>query len=215
VELRFTWRITRCLRAWDEDKLCEMGSTPEITRILVAWGNGDSDALRQLTPLVLRELHRLAKRHMALESPGHVLQTSALVNEAYLRLIDVNAVKWQNRAHFFALSSRLMRRILVDFARSNRSLKNGGHALQVTLNDAIVAAPQPVADVVSLDEALQRLEAVDPRQSAVVELRYFGGLSLEESAEALKVSVATVRRDWTLARAWLHRELANESPDRA
>jgi len=187
-----------------------MSPTPEITELLVAWSNGDEAALHKLAPVVSRELHRLAKRYMEAENPGHTLQTTALVNEAYLRLVDASQVKWQNRAHFFALSARLMRHILVDFARNHHSLKHGGNAQQVTLDDALLVSSEPQDDLVALDEALSALAALNPRQSRVVELRFFGGLSLEETAEALRVSVGTVRRDWTFARAWLHRELSRK-----
>jgi RNA polymerase sigma factor (TIGR02999 family) len=191
-------------------------STQEITQLLIAWNRGDRVALEQLTPLVHTELHRLAKRYMAGERPGHILQTTALVNEAYLRLIDWRNVAWQNRAHFFGLAAQMMRRILVDFARAQRRAKRGGNALQVSLSEAAKLAPEQSADLVALDEALQALEKLDPRQARVVELRFFGGLSLEETAEALKVSVITVRRDWGLAEAWLFRELnRKESRDDA
>lgn len=183
-------------------------SVQDITRLLVAWGQGDQTALERLMPLVYDELRRLAKRHMNRQPPGHTLQTTALVNEAYLRLIDANQVRWQNRAHFFAVSAQLMRRILVDFARSRKSLKRGAEARQVTLDDSLEVSPERGADLVALDDALNTLAAMNPRQSQIVELRYFGGLSEEEIAEALKISTRTVRRDWSLARAWLYRELS-------
>jgi RNA polymerase sigma factor (TIGR02999 family) len=182
----------------------------EITQLLVAWNQGDAAALEQLTPFVHRELHRLAKRYMAGERPGHLLQTTALVNEAYLRLIDWRNVEWQNRAHFFGLAAQIMRRILVDFARARDREKRGGDALQVSLSEAAEVALERSADLVALDDALQALEKLDPRQARVVELRFFAGLSNEETAEALKVSVGTVRRDWSLAEAWLFRELNRE-----
>ena len=183
-------------------------STQGITQLLVAWSQGDAAALEQLTPLVHAELHRLAKRFMAGERPGHLLQTTALVNEAYLRLIDWQNVEWQNRAHFFGLAAQLMRRILVDFARARQREKRGGdEALQVSLSEAANVAVERGADLVALDDALQTLEKLDLRQARVVELRFFAGLSLEETAEALKVSLSTVRRDWSLAEAWLFREL--------
>lgn len=181
-------------------------SSKEITRLLVAWRDGDESALEGLTPLVYEELRRLAHHYMSHERPGHALQTTALVNEAYVRLIDWKNVQWQNRAHFFAVSAQLMRRILVDFARSQGYAKRGGGAVTVTLNDAL-ASGEKGADIVALDEALLSLAELDERQSKVVELRFFGGLSIEETAEVLKVSEGTVRRDWSLARAWLHREL--------
>jgi RNA polymerase sigma factor (TIGR02999 family) len=175
----------------------------------VAWGNGDRAALEKLTPLVYDELHRLASHYMERERSGHTLQTTALVNEAYLRLIDWRSVHWQNRAHFFAMSAQFMRRILVDFARARDYAKRGGKVQQVPLEEAAAAAVtgERGADLLALDEALKALAQLDERQSQVVELRFFGGLSLEEVAETLNVSVGTVRRDWSLARAWLHREL--------
>jgi len=186
----------------------QSASPKEITRLLVAWGNGDESALEGLTPLVYEELHRLAHHYMGRERTGHTLQTSALVNEAYIRLIDWKNVHWQNRAHFFAVSAQLMRRILVDFARSRGHAKRGGGALAVTLDEAALVSGDKGADIVALDEALVSLAELDARQSRVVELRFFGGLSIEETAEVLKVSPGTVRRDWSLARAWLHRELS-------
>lgn len=176
--------------------------------MLVDWGNGDQAALEKLTPLVYSELHRLARRYMGRERTGHTLQTSALVNEAYIRLIDWKNIQWQNRAHFFAVSAQLMRRILVDFARSRTYAKRGGAARNVSLEEATVVSREKSADVVALDDALDSLAQLNERQSRVVELRFFGGLSLEEIAEVLQVSVGTVRRDWSLARAWLHRELS-------
>ena len=178
-----------------------------ITQLLVAWSQGDEAALEELTPLVYDELHRLAKRFMGRERPGHLLQTTALVNEAYMRLINWQSVSWQNRAHFFAMAARIMRHILVDFVRAHQQPKRGAGRLQVSLSEAADVAQEHGADLVALDDALTTLAKLDLRQSKVVELRYFGGLSLEETAEVLKVSVGTVRRDWSLARAWLHREL--------
>lgn len=186
----------------------QTASPKEITRLLVAWGDGDESALAGLTPLVYEELHRLAHHYMGRERPGHTLQTSALVNEAYVRLIDWKNVHWQSRAHFFAVSAQLMRRILVDFARARGYAKRGGGALAVTLDEAALVSGDKGADIVALDEALVALAELDARQSRVVELRFFGGLSVEETAEVLKVSPGTVRRDWSLARAWLHRELS-------
>ena len=183
-------------------------SPKEITRLLLAWGDGDESALEALTPLVYEELRRRAHRYMGGERVGHTLQTTALVNEAYLRLVDSRRVRWQNRAHFFAVSAELMRRILVDFARSRGYQKRGGGARHVELDEAAVVADERGAEVVALDEALRALAELDARQSRVVELRYFGGLSDSETAEVLKVSVGTVRRDWTLARAWLNLELS-------
>ena len=183
-------------------------SPKEITELLVAWSDGDQAALEKLSPLVYGELHRLAHRYMQRERAGHTLQTTALVNEAYVRLIDWKNVRWQNRAHFFGVSAQLMRRILVDFARSRAYEKRGGGVHTVTLHDAIEVSNDKGVDLAALDEALSALAELDPRQSKVVELRFFGGLTNEEAAEVLKVSVATVRRDWSLARAWLHRELS-------
>jgi RNA polymerase sigma factor (TIGR02999 family) len=182
-------------------------STLEITQLLVAWNNGDQAALERLTPLVHGELHQLAKRYMAGERKGHILQTTALVNEAYLRLIDWRNVEWQNRAHFFGLAAQIMRRILVDFARAYQSEKRGGDEIRVSLSEAANVPADRSPDLVALDDALQSLEKLDRRQARVVELRFFAGLSMEETAEALKVSLSTVRRDWGIAEAWLFREL--------
>ena len=183
-------------------------SREEVTGLLRAWSDGDQAALDKLMPLVYAELHRLAKRYMGREHAGHTLQTSALVNEAYLRLVDAHGVRWQNRTHFFAVSAQIMRRILVDFARARQNLKRGGGALQITLDEGLVVSPEGGADLLALDEALEKLAALNPRQSKVVELRYFGGLNEEEVAEALNVSPRTIRHDWSLARAWLYRELS-------
>ncbi|MEK6288398.1 MAG: sigma-70 family RNA polymerase sigma factor [Acidobacteriota bacterium] len=190
-------------------------STQEVTEMLVAWSNGDKSALERLIPLVHDELHRLAHRYMNQEGPGHMLQTTALVNEAYLRLVDSSHVRWQNRAHFFAVSAQLMRRILVDFARSRNYLKRGGNAVQVSLDKVLAITPEQDLDVVALDEALNALAAIDDRKSRVVELRFFGGLNIEETAEVLKVSPDTVMRDWRLAKVWLLRQLSAEKPDEA
>jgi RNA polymerase sigma factor (TIGR02999 family) len=180
-----------------------------ITQLLVAWGEGDQAALEALAPQVQNELHRLAAHYMAGEQGGHLLQATALVNEAYLRLVDWQSVQWTNRAHFFAVAAQMMRRVLVDAARERHRAKRGDGAVQVSLSE--VDQLEQRADVVALDDALQALEKLDPRQSRVVELRYFGGLSLEETADALQVSVGTVRRDWSMARAWLFRELNRRS----
>lgn len=188
-----------------------MPSTHEITQLLQAWSDGDREALDELIPLVQAELHRLARRYMSQERPGHTLQTTALVNEAYLRLIDWEAVKWQNRAHFFGVAAQLMRRILVDFARSRNRSKRGGDAHHISLDDVAVVSAEPDADFIALDFALEKLAALDRRQSQVVELRFFGGLSIEEIAEVLRVSPATVKRDLTLAKVWLLRELGRET----
>ena len=179
----------------------------EITQLLLAWNEGDGQALDRLMPLVQDELHRLAHRYMAGERPGHPLQTTALINEAYLRLVDSSRVRWQNRSHFFAVSAQLMRRILVDVARARHKQKRGGDVVQVSLDEAMVVTREPSADLIALDEALTTLATFDERKSRIIELRFFGGLSVEETAEVLKVSAATVIRDWGLAKAWLLREL--------
>jgi RNA polymerase sigma-70 factor (ECF subfamily) len=183
----------------------------QVTRLLVDWRNGDQGALEQLIPLVHEELRRVARRHMAHERAGHTLQATALVNEAYVRLIDIRQVNWQDRTHFFAMSSRLMRRILVDFARSKGSQKRGAGAHKVSLDEALIISTEPGADLVALDDALDALAVFDARKAQVVEMRFFGGLSVEETAEALNVSVDTVMRDWKLAKAWLLRELSGSS----
>jgi len=190
-------------------------SREEVTGLLQAWSDGDQAALDRLIPLVYAELHRLAKRYMGREHEGHTLQTSALVNEAYLRLVDAHGVRWQNRAHFFAVSAQIMRWILVDFARTRQNLKRGDGARQVTLDEGLIVSPESGADLLALDEALEQLAVLNPRQSRVVELRYFGGLNEEEAAEALNVSPRTVRHDWSLARAWLYRELSRGGGDDA
>ncbi|PYV38958.1 MAG: RNA polymerase subunit sigma-70 [Acidobacteria bacterium] len=182
-------------------------SSPEVTKLLLAWSQGEQAALQKLIPVVHAELSRLAHHYMSGERTDHTLQTTALVNEAYLRLVDSSQVRWQNRAHFFAVSAQLMRRILVDFARSRNYLKRGGGAQQVMLDDAMLIFKGPDIDVVALDDALSALSAVDPRKAQSVELRFFGGLTEEEAAEVLKVSPETVRRDLRLAKAWLLREM--------
>jgi len=182
-------------------------SARDVTQLLLAWSEGDHAALDRLVPLVYTELRRLAHHYMRGERPGHTLQTTALVNEAYLRLIDSSRVRWQNRAHFFAVSAQLMRRILVDAARARGSLKRGGGVSHLALDEALAVLPRAGADLVALDDALNALAAVDPRKGQVVELRYFGGLSVEETAEVLKVSPDTVMRDWKVAKLWLLREL--------
>ena len=179
----------------------------QVTVLLRKWSEGDENALEQLTPLVYDELHRLAHQHMRRESAGHVLQTSALINEAYLRLVDQPRIQWESRAHFFGIAARLMRRILVDDARKRNSAKRGGSLIQVPLDEIENLAQQQAANVVAVDEALQRLEAIDARQSQIVELRFFAGLSIDETAELLKVSPGTVMRDWTFARAWLKSQM--------
>jgi RNA polymerase sigma factor (TIGR02999 family) len=182
-------------------------SDADVTQLLLAWGEGDETALEKLIPLVHQELHRIARRQMQGQKPGHTMQTTALVNEAYVRLVDLNRVHWRNRAHFFAVSAQLMRRILVDSARSRGSLKRGGGARRVKLDEALVVSPDPSEDLVELDEALKALAEVDSRKERVVELRFFGGLTVKETAEVLNVSPDTVMRDWRLAKLWLLREL--------
>lgn len=186
-------------------------SSHQITELLVAWGEGDRSALEQLTPLVHAELRRLAHRYMSRERAGHALQTTALVNEAYLRLIDWKNVRWQNRAHFFGVSAQLMRRILVDYARERQYLKRGGGALEVSLSEAAAFSLERSSDLVALDEALTALSKIDRRKEQMVELRFFGGLSVKEVAEVMKVSSETVMRDWRLAKVWLLRELDKNS----
>jgi RNA polymerase sigma factor (TIGR02999 family) len=186
-------------------------SPQEVTQLLLDWSRGDQAALDKLMPLVYGELRRMANRYMRREHVGHTLQTTALINEAYLRLIEQQRVQWHNRAHFFAISAKLMRRILVDHARSHTRAKRGGGVLKVSLNEAVVPSKERAAELVALDDALMRLATIDPRKSQVVELRFFGGLSVEETAEVLKVTPMTVTRDWKTAKAWLHREMSNEA----
>ena len=178
----------------------------DVSRLLRAWSDGDQRALERLTPIVYDELHRLAQRHMKRERDGHSLQTTALVNEAYMRLVDYKRMQWQNRAHFFAVSSQLMRRILVEHARRH-NLKRGAAVQRVSLEEAAVVGGDRARDLVALDDAMNALARLDPRKVQVVEMRFFGGLSVEETAEVLKVSSVTVMRDWSTAKAWLYREL--------
>ena len=187
-------------------------SQEQVTELLLAWGQGDELALERLVPMVYGELHRLAHRYLGGERAGHMLQTTALVNEAYLRLVDSRRVQWQNRAHFFAVSAQLMRRVLVDFARSRNYQKRGGDAVQVSLHEELAGSTERGADLVALDDALTAMAKTDERASRVVELRFFGGLSIEETAEVLKISPETVKRDWNWAKAWLLRELSGEKP---
>ena len=192
----------------------EAGTPPggQVTDFLRAWSDGDRVALDHLIPVVYDELHRLARRYMKGERPGHSLQTTALVNEAYLRLVDYKNMKWQNRAHFFAVSAQLMRRILVDHARRH-NLKRGGGVHHVSLDDTAIVGGERDADLVALDDAMNLLAQLDPRKVQVVEMRFFGGLSVEETAEVLKVSAITVMRDWSTAKAWLYRELTRRISD--
>jgi RNA polymerase sigma factor (TIGR02999 family) len=181
-----------------------MATSPnEITQLLVAWGNGDQAALDQLMPLVYSELHRLAHRHIKKERPGHTLQTSALLNEAFVRLVDQRDVTWRSRGHFFAIAAQMMRRILVDYARSRRYAKRGGDAHQVSFDENLMVSRQLSVDVIKLHDALNELVVIDERKAKIVELKFFGGLSIEETAEVIGVSPGTVMRDWTLAKAWL------------
>ena len=182
----------------------------QVTDLLVAWSQGDKQAYDRLVPLVYDELHRLAHRYMSGERPGHTLQTTALVDEAYLRLVN-QKVHWQNRSHFFAIAAEVMRRILVDYARKRRYAKRGGNAQKVELDEAMLMARERSSELIALDEALTRLAEFDERKSRVVELRFFGGLSVEETADVLNISVNTVKRDWSTARAWLYKEvMSNE-----
>ncbi len=184
-------------------------SPQEVTNLLTRWSQGDDAAVVELTPLVYDELRRIAHRHMGGQRPDHTLQTTALVNEAYLRLADQTNLNWQSRAHFFALAARAMRQILVSYAKSYRTQKRGGGALKVELDEAALVSPEESKEIVDLHEALERLAALDSRKAQVVELKYFGGLNYDEMAEVLKISRVTVRRDWEFARAWLYTELHN------
>ena len=187
-----------------------MASSHEVTALLIDWSSGDKAALDKLVPLVERELHRLAHHYLKREKPGHTLQTTALVNEAYLRLVDQDRVHWKNRAHFFALSAQFMRRILVDHARRRKYEKRGGEAHRISFDEAMAVSRERGTDLVALDDALDKLATIDARKSKVVELRFFGGLSVEETAEALGVSPLTVKRDWKMAKAWLYNLLKND-----
>lgn len=186
--------------------------SPEgMTRLLLDWSAGNKAALNELIPLIEQELHRIAHQYMNRESPGHTLQTTALVNEAYLRLIDQKTVRWQNRAHFFAIAAQTMRRILIDHARKSARAKRGGKARQISLDEVAVISQERAGELIALDEALERLAALDPRRGRVVELRFYGGLNTDEVAEVLGISPNTVTRDWNMARAWLYRELQSGS----
>ncbi len=186
-------------------------SPSEVTQLLRAWGEGDQAALEKLVPLVSLELRRLARHYMGHEREGHTLQPTALVNEVYVRLIDWRNVRWQDRAHFFRVAAQLMRRVLVDHARHRNSLKRGGHAVTISIDETPAVVADRHADLIAIDDALKSLAALDPRKSRIVELRFFGGLSVEETAEALRISRRTVKREWSLARAWLYGELSRES----
>ena len=180
-----------------------------VTELLVNWSNGDQEALNKLIPLVYDELHKLARRYLRRERPDHTLQTTALVHEAYLKLVDQREANWENRVHFFAVAAKLMRRLLVDYARRHCASKRGGDLFKLSLDEALVSSEEKDAELLALDEALDRLEAVDPQQSRVVELRVFSGLSLEETAQAMNISPRTVRREWSMAKAWLHQQIKN------
>jgi RNA polymerase sigma factor (TIGR02999 family) len=187
-------------------------SPREVTGLLQAWSRGNEEALQKLIPLVYEQLHAAARRYMARERPGHTLQTTALIHETYLRLVDVRRVNWQNRAHFLAVCAQLMRRILIDFARSRGYKKRGGAVPHVHLDEEVLVTSRPDANLVALDDALNRLALVDARKSRVVELRFFGGLNVKETAEVMKVSTETVMRDWKLAKVWLLRDLRGGAP---
>jgi RNA polymerase sigma factor (TIGR02999 family) len=181
----------------------------DVTQLLIAWSNGDQAAREGLMTIVYDELHRLARRYMRNESPGHTLQTSALVNEAFIRLVDQKNVHWQNRSHFFGIAAQMMRRILVDYARSRNYAKRGGGARQLSLDEGLIVSDERSAEVVAVHEALEELAKIDQRKTQIVELKFFGGLSIEETAKVLAVSPGTVARDWTMAKAWLRREITN------
>ena len=183
-------------------------SSENLTQLLMDWSKGDAQALEKIIPLVYRDLHRLAERYLRFESPSHTLQSTALVHEAYLRLIDQRNTRWQNRAHFFGISAQLIRRILVDHARARKAGKRGGDAAKIQIDESVAAPEQQNLDLVVLDDCLKALAAIDPQQARVVELRYFAGLTVEETAEVMHVSPTTVKREWRLARAWLHREIS-------
>ena len=190
-------------------------SPNEITDLLIDWSNGDQAALNRLMPLVYDELRRLASHYVRHERPGHTLQTTALVHEAYLKLVDHKNVNWQTRLQFFAAAAQVMRHILVDYARGRRALKRGGDRLRLSLEDGIICVDDNGTDLLSVDEALNSLAAIDLQQSRVVELRVFGGLTIEETAEALRVSPRTVKREWSMAKAWLHRQLKTDRKQKA
>ena len=188
-------------------------SPQEVTQLLADWGKGDRSALDKLFPLVQSELRRIAQRQMSQERPGHTLQATALVNEAYLKLAGQQGFDWHNRAHFFAVCAQVMRHILIDHARAHARDKRGGGAIQVSLNEALVVAEDQAAHFIALDEALRVLEGLDPQKSKIIELRYFGGLSIEEAAEVLNISPRTVRREWQRAKAWLYRMMTEGIED--
>ena len=184
-------------------------SRQQVTQLLVAWSSGDEAALQELMPLVYDELRKLAHHYIRRERPGHTLQTSGLVNEAYLRLVDQTKIQWQSRKHFYGIAARLMRQILVDYARKQSYAKRGGDAQRVELDEKLIISRDRAADIVDLDDALKKLAEIDPRQSQIVELRFFGGLSVEETAEVLSISVSTLMRDWVVAKSWLKRAISS------
>jgi RNA polymerase sigma factor (TIGR02999 family) len=186
----------------------------DVTSLLVRWRNGDANAFDELAPIIYDELRKLARSHLRRERPGHTLQSTALVHEAWLRMIDQQSVSWQNRSHFYGIAARMIRRILVDYARAKQTKKRGEAAPKIAFNEAAGAAGGEDLDLVALDDALKALAEIDPRQSRIVELRYFAGLSIEDTAEVLGISPATVKRDWTVARAWLRRELVRGETNR-
>jgi RNA polymerase sigma factor (TIGR02999 family) len=211
----FAFKNTGAKAAWKcSSRSCDtltnsiLSMSSDITHMLAAWRNGDASALEKLTPLVYNELHNLARAYLSRERPGHMLQPTALVNEAFLRLLEWQPDQWESRTHFFAVAASLMRRILVQGARERNAAKRGSGQYALSLSDIDTAAEEAPVDLLALDESLTQLEALDPRQARVVELRYFAGLTMEETAEVLQVSLMTVRRDWRVARAWLHQQLS-------
>ncbi len=187
-----------------------MNTSPEITELLVDWSNGDQEALEKLFPVVEKELKRLAHHYMTRFKPGNTLQTTAVINEAYMRLVDQKRVHWQNRAHFYGIAANMMRRILLNYLRDQRRIKRGGNGVQVSLSEVMIISAEKSDEILALEEALCRLGKLDERKVKVVELRYYGGLNVEETAEVLKISKITVMRDWNMARAWLAREIRND-----
>ncbi len=190
--------------------LMAIPSRKDVTDLLIDWSKGDQEALNKLMPLVYDELHRLASRYLRHERPGHTLQTTALVHEAYLKLVDERNANWQNRVHFFAAAAQVMRHVLVDYARSRRASKRGGDYCRLSLDEARISSEEKDADLLALNDALNSLAAIDPQQSRIVELRVFGGLTVEETAEALGISPRTVKREWSMAKAWLHKQIRNQ-----
>jgi RNA polymerase sigma factor (TIGR02999 family) len=207
MELRLSSPATESISSLEEGSAVGDPLSHNITHLLKEWSDGDRRALDRLTPLVYEELHHQAARYLRRERPGHTLQTTALINEAYLRLIDAKDVHWRSRAHFLAIAANLMRRVLVDHARRRDAEKRGGSHIRLTLDEALAIATETDVDLLAIDEALDRLAAIDPQQARVVELRFFSGLTVEETAAALGVSPKTVKRDWSVARAWLRREI--------